>query len=243
MRALPAAAVAGLVAVLVAAGVATAGTEPIARHTAADMKHARQLVLGVGDLGSGWVAERGAPGSGAPAASPLRCTGYEPDLSGLVETGTAAGASLSFDDGTAFYSVGSAATVMKTPRMTAAAWARSIRPEIVACFRNAFVRGLQLGSSAGKGAAPLVRFGGSSSFEPPVTASRKAGFRLDASILFREEGATPLPIVIEVLFLAQGRRLAFASIASLGRQPPAALERIVAGRLATRLGRTPAPTA
>ena len=133
--------------------------------------------------------------------------------------------------------VGSAATVMKTPKMTRAVWNRSIRPAIVSCFRGAFLRGLQLGSS-GKDAAPLVRFGGATVFRPSAVTARKTGFRLTASIGFREQGATPLPVVIQVVFLAQGRHLAFATIASLGARPPATLEKVVTGRLAARLGRS-----
>lgn len=232
------------------AAAARAGAEPVARHTAADMRKARQLVLGAGDLGRGWVAARssglpGTTGAGGDAASALRCAGFQPDLSGLIETGTAAGASLSFDDGQSFYSVGSAATVMKTPEMTNVAWNRSIRPAIVACFRSAFVRGLQLGSTGASAPAPVVRFSDSKVFEPSARAQRKVGFRIDASIAFRESGATsaPMPVVIEVVFLAQGRHLALATIASLGTAPSVELEKTVSGRLAARLGRGVRPSA
>jgi hypothetical protein len=243
-RTLPRALVAALVLIaLVAVGAATAGTEPLAQHTTADMKRAQQLVLVGSDLGRGWKQEGTAAATGTTAGSALRCSGYAPDLAGLIETGTATGRSFSFDDGNAFYSVGSAATVMKTSRMTTQVWNRSIRPEIVSCFRSAFVRGLQLGSSAGKQAAPTVRFGEASVFAPSAATQRKVGFRLTAAIRFPDQGGDPLPVVIDVVFLAQGRHLSFATIASLGDRPPTALEKAISGRLAARIARGAGPTA
>lgn len=227
----------GIVAsMLIVATTASAGAEPVARHTPADMQRARQLVLERSDLGNGWVTEPTPSGTaGTTASTALRCAGYDPDLSGIVETGSAAGASFSFDDGHAFYSVGSAATVMQTTAMTARAWEQSVRPAIVSCFRSAFVRGLQLGAGAGATAAPRVTFGAAREFTPSTGAHRAAGFRVTATILFRDRGATPLPIVIDVVFLSQGRHLSFATIASLGDRPPASLERTVTARLANHL--------
>lgn len=234
-RAIPAL-VALAVALLVVGSATAAGNEPVARHSAGDMKRARALVLGLTDLGRGWVSERkGTSAPGTDAAAALRCAGYDPDLSGVVETGSAAGGSFSFDDGSAFYSVGSAATVLETPEMTTLTWDRSIRPAIVSCFRSAFVRGLQLGASKGKQAAPKVRFGRTVVFRPKADTTRRVGFRLAASIVFPEKGSMPLPVVIAVVFLSEGRHLSFATIASLGDTPPPTLERAVTSRLAARI--------
>ena len=127
-----------MVALTIAAAVSAGGGEQI-RFNAADQAAARAVVIRRADLGSsGWQGGRVKPDlSGGPT-----CPNYHPKVSDLVITGAAKA-----DFRRSGFEFASQVRVLKTRRMVALDWRRSVlAPGVVSCLRRTLANGL--GSTA-----------------------------------------------------------------------------------------------
>ena len=127
-----------MVALTIAAAVSAGGGEQI-RFNAADQAAARAVVILRADLGSsGWQGGRVKPDlSGGPT-----CPNYHPKVSDLVITGAAKA-----DFRRSGFEFASQVQVLKTRRMVALDWRRSVlAPGVVSCLRRTLANGL--GSTA-----------------------------------------------------------------------------------------------
>jgi len=127
-----------MVALTTAAAVSAGGGEQI-RFNAADQAAARAVVIRRADLGSsGWQGGRVKPDlSGGPT-----CPNYHPKVSDLVITGAAKA-----DFRRSGFEFASQVQVLKTRRMVALDWRRSVlAPDVVSCLRRTLANGL--GSTA-----------------------------------------------------------------------------------------------
>jgi hypothetical protein len=127
-----------MVALTIAAAVSAGGGEQI-RFNAADQAAARAVVIRRADLGSsGWQGGRVKPDlSGGPT-----CPNYHPKVSDLVITGAAKA-----DFRRSGFEFASQVQVLKTRRMVALDWRRSVlAPGVVSCLRRTLANGL--GSTA-----------------------------------------------------------------------------------------------
>ena len=115
---------AAVVAAPVAAG---AHGDPQDRHTPGDTAKAHSIALERGDLpGGAWEAER----DGADVAL-LRCAGFAPDLSDLVETGEAESPNFTRPPATF---VSSTASLFATEAQANAAFDRVVKPGLMRCL-------------------------------------------------------------------------------------------------------------
>jgi len=127
-----------MVALTIAAAVSAGGGEQI-RFNAADQAAARAVVIRRADLGSsGWQGGRVKPDlSGGPT-----CPNYHPKVSDLVITGA-----VKADFRRSGFEFASQVQVLKTRRMVALDWRRSVlAPGVVSCLRRTLANGL--GSTA-----------------------------------------------------------------------------------------------
>jgi len=127
-----------MVALTIAAAVSAGGGEQI-RFNAADQAAARAVVIRRADLGSsGWQGGRVKSDlSGGPM-----CPNYHPKVSDLVITGAAKA-----DFRRSGFEFASQVQVLKTRRMVALDWRRSVlAPGVVSCLRRTLANGL--GSTA-----------------------------------------------------------------------------------------------
>jgi hypothetical protein len=133
------AAAASLAALALGVAVARAGNREQIKLTAADQSAARAAIVHKSDLGSSWSGGRKKPDL---SSSVPPCAGYHPKQSDLVLTGAAKSefSSTGFD-------VVSEAQVLRTRRMVALDWQRSVlAPGTDKCLRSMI--GKELGSSA-----------------------------------------------------------------------------------------------
>jgi hypothetical protein len=128
----------GIVVTAGTAALATAGMEQI-KFNPADQAAARAVVIRRADLGSsGWT---GGPTKPDLSSGP-RCPNYHPKVSDLVLTGAARA---TFQN--AGFAFDSQSGVLKTKRMVALDWRRSVlAPGAVTCLRHTIGKGL--GSNA-----------------------------------------------------------------------------------------------
>ena len=201
-------------AALVLAGVATAAsTDPVERHTKADQARARAVMLRAADLGPGWKS--------VPVNENVQCRAFHPDESDLIETGEA---NRIFDAGGA--RVGSSATVFKTRAQAAASWKRTVKPAALNCALEGLRESLPVGAT--------VRVRTLSRFSFPRVAPRTAGLRLVARVGDVLQGTN---VHMDVVVLGRARTLAALLVVSVGAPVPPAVERRLAGLMASRMAR------
>jgi hypothetical protein len=126
--------VAALVALVTAAVVAAGDGKEQIRFNPADQAAARAVVIRRSDLGStGWQGGPVKPDLSGPS-----CPNYHPKLSDLVITGAAEA-----DFRRSGFAFGSAGEVLKTRRMVALDWQRSVLARgAVSCLRTTMSKGL-----------------------------------------------------------------------------------------------------
>lgn len=197
-----------LLAALIVVGSAVAATDgPVVRLNARDQELARTVALRAGDLP---VTFRG--GYVKASVTPVRCVGFAPAQSDLVVSGYVGS---SFVDPSKTI-VGSTAKVFADPAQVAKDWARTVKPALAHCLGLTAARTLR-GTlrSARRIASPKV--------EP-----KTAAFRIVVVIGGRVETQ-------DVILFAEGRIEAALTLrARPGTLPPAQLEQLTAGLIATR---------
>lgn len=206
-----------------AAPAALAGPrDPQKRFTPADQARARTVAVRAADLPGGpWKGSRSPSGDG----SSLRCAGFEPDLSDLVQTGRAEGLDLERADG---LFVTSTTGIFRTVAMARAAFARVAAPGLARCLRTIFTEAL--------GAQPGLEVRRVTPRPSPVprAAPLTRGYRLQVTIA---AGGQIVESVMDVVLLGRDRANVALLVVGVGRAfPPAslaALARTVASRMAT----------
>jgi hypothetical protein len=178
--------VAGCLVALAAAASALADTIQV-HYTAADQAAARRAILRSADLGAGaaWTAVPAKP----DVTSSMDCSGFHPKQSDLVVTGAAA---------SEFRSTGidirSEAHLLRTPRMLALDWQRTvIAPEVLPCLRQGVTKGI---AGAGTRLVSLKRVA-----FPRIT-SRTAAFR---ALLDVTSGGQSIRVLVDIVAIGKGR--------------------------------------
>jgi hypothetical protein len=182
---------------------------------AADQAAARAVVIRRADLGSsGWEGGAMKPDL-AEVSAGLSCPTYHPKLSDLVITGVA-----ETDFRRSGFVYGSVAEVLKTRRMVALDWRRSVvAPRAVACLRRTLSSG-----------AKLVSF---RKLPFPQPATYAALFRAVLSV--QSQGQT-VRVLSDIVFVARGRTEITLSLAgrTSAKSTISAAERRLAGALISR---------
>jgi hypothetical protein len=211
-----------LVAVLTgtASAAATKQGDPQKHHNAADQAWAERMHIQRSDLGAGdWRVEAD---SGDHSLAPKDCK--DPDLSDLVETGSAENPNFSRNGSF----VGSGSSVFQTESQAAKAWSRISGQSWTRCLTVAMRQGL-----AGSGAR--LRIVSSGSIAMPKLAPR---FKTTRIRLVVSGPAATIQGRIGVYLAAQGRAVAMVLVMSFGRplRPISeSMERRLATLVASRL--------
>src|SRR5579872_1632558 len=118
-----------LLALMVAAGVLVAtaeATAPTVKLTAAGNASAKASLIQLSDLGKGWSA-KAAPNGGLEVS----CKGFQPSMSGIVETGAAS--SPAFSDSSVGPFISQTTSVYGSGGQASAVWNRVIQPGLITC--------------------------------------------------------------------------------------------------------------
>jgi hypothetical protein len=208
--------VAALLCVGLSTGTAFAASgDPQRRHTPVDQARARAALVRASDL-PGWRASRPA----RPNAS-NRCRSFSPDLSGLVETGSAA--SPEFSRGR--LRISSHVALVATASQGLAAWKALARRDMLACVDEAFrAAGIRVERISNR----VLRF--------PRVAPRVVAFR-SSFVLSGFGDPKPARGSADIILLGRGRALAALGASCDGGVFPASLERRLARLVAQRLPR------
>jgi hypothetical protein len=207
-----------LAATIVVGSAAAAAGDPERRDIRpADQAWAARATLHPSDLPSSFTAIRvGSKQKGGP----LRCPGFQPDLSDLTITGEAV--SPVFQNQATGMTIYAGAEVYKSVRDEREAWRRTARREALRCVAGE----LRRGSLAGVSVKVTRRF----MRVPPRVGERAISGRIVASVVV--QGLT-IPVWIDLLGVARGRADATLIVSAVRLAPPAALE----GRLLAALDR------
>jgi hypothetical protein len=204
-----------LLAILLAAAA------PAMHHKSADMKTARASLVTAADLGKGWTG-KASPQEGAT----FGCNGYRPSGAGIVETGGASSAALTYDTTGPF--VLQKTSVYASAGQANTYWQRAVRPGLIACavqtLEQVTTRGIKLTITA-KGTLPF-----SSSL------SHTAAYRVVGTL---ESGKNKIVNYFDVIVLGQGKTITAITISSFKFAPPKSFERIVARIVAEHLNGSP----
>lgn len=214
----------GLLVVAVLAGTASAAAtkqgDPQKRHNAADQAWAQRLHIQRSDLGPGdWRVEAD---SGDNSLAPKDCK--DPDLSDLVETGSAENPNFSRNGSF----VGSGSSVFQTESQAVKAWSRISGQSWTRCLTLAMRQGL-----AGSGAGLRIVSAGSIAMPKLAPHYKTTRIRLVVS-----GPAATIDGRIGVYLAARGRAVAMVLVMSFGRplRPiPESMERRLATLVANRL--------
>lgn len=206
-------ALAVLAAGALAGTAAAAAGDPIERHTAADMAKARSILIKPADLGPGWTRD-------PSAASDEDCKAFDPDESGLVETGEAE----------AYYqrgptAVASDVVLYRTEAMARRSWALGARLPIVDCF----VEGMREELPSGVRLRVVRR--GKVAFAP--VAQRTAAFFLAVRV---SGPSGSFVLNLDVVAVGRGRTIAALATIGLEVRAPLSERRRLATLLARRMG-------
>jgi hypothetical protein len=185
---------------LVSGGALAAGGEQV-RLNAADQAAARAVVIRRADLGSssGWTGGMRKPNLGATPT----CSNFHPKQSDLVLTGAAEAdfvnsAGLEFD---------SEAQVLKTTRMVALDWQRTVlAPTAIPCIRQHLVAGI----GSGRNVVSFTRI------SLPHLGTSSAAFRVVIDV---KNGNTVTKVMLEPILVAKGRtEITLTAIAPLATE-------------------------
>jgi len=207
-----------VVAVGLCAPVALAANgHPQKKLTAAGQARARTASLRAADL-PGWRATAHKPSNDD---SDPRCSYYNPDQSDLVEIGDYDSPDFDRPDGS---SVSVSTGVFRTVQMAKTAYARVAQPALPKCFAELFRKGAG-GSRTTVFSSSRLRF--------PRYGDRSDAFRIVASV---KAPTATVHVYVDIFLLNKGA--VDVALLSLGiaRPLPAALERSLVGKLASRAG-------
>jgi opacity protein-like surface antigen len=203
------------VLVLVLPSVASAARDPRAplqRHTAADTKRAKAIVLRLSDFATGWKLD--------PPAKPNPPGTAGPDESSFVQTAKVA-PSFTYKDGVT--NVGSEADVFRSAIEAQKDWNASTASLLGTCLLQS--------ASAGFGQKVHVRLASTKTLPAPKGAERTLHYRYVLSV----RSAKTTKLVVDVVALGRGR-IAVVLYALTIRSPlPASAVNALTGVLAKRL--------
>ncbi len=207
MKLLVAFAVAGA---CVSAATATAANVPVKRHTSAGTSAARASLLTLKILGKGWTATKAGPG-GLQAT----CTGYQPSMKGIVETGAAASAN--FTGGTTGPFIVQLTSVYASAGQASAFWNRAVKPGLITCVAQTLEtvtsRGIKVKINS-QGPLKLAKAG-----------SMSAAYRVVATLTSAKQKLTTY---FDVILVGSGQTVSEVTISSFQSPPPANFEHALA---------------
>jgi hypothetical protein len=197
-------AVVAVAAVLAAPAAFAAQGEPQEKHTAADNAKARSIVLKLRDLpGTGWTAEKDT----SPDDDPLRCAGFNPDLSDLVETGDAE--SPNFDHKASGSFVSSTGSLFRSEVDANQGFDRVVKPGLIRCLQRVLE-----GESTAAAKIAVKRAG---VFAFPKVGDESRAYRVQATVT--ASGQT-VPVVLDIVLFRSGRAdVAFLALGIGGAFP------------------------
>jgi hypothetical protein len=186
-------------------------------RTTAGNQLARGVLVRRADLGSGW-SQTAAPAK----VPPLTCPAFNPAISGVTETGTAA--SPTFGHGSSGPFVSADAYVYATAGQATTVWSRAVRPQLRRCVAEG------LRSASGNGTKFRVTTSGLLSL-PPLGV-RRAGYRIAGTATRTDQSVN---VFLDALVLSTGRRLVTITVSSFFAPPTRQFELRVARIAAHRL--------
>jgi hypothetical protein len=208
-----------VVACILAGSAGAAATDPKKRHNASDQAWAAAIRIHRADLGAGdWRVEQPNASAGAPEGC------KDPDLSDLIETGSAENPDFSRNGSF----VGSGASVFLTEAQATTAWRRVTAQSFTRCMSTGFKRAI-----SGSNVRVTVLSSG------PLALRKLTDHFSAGRIRLRISGpAATLQGRITYYLYAQGRATALLVVVSFGKplSPISpALERRLAALVASRL--------
>jgi hypothetical protein len=209
-----------LVATLAAAGAAFAGNgdKQQIRFNAADQAAARAATMRSSDLDAGWTG-----GTRKPDLSPgPSCANFNPKRSDLVLTGAAA---TDYSAPSDIRSVSTEVQVLKTARMVALDWRRTVlAPGLLSCLRSFITKGMPPGTTV----VSVAKL----SF--PHVAQYSAAFRVVLDVT--ASGQTVRIVIDEILIGARRTEITLSSLDFAAHASGAlAAETVWARKLAARI--------
>ncbi len=186
----------------------------------ADQAWAARANLRAADIPPGYVATRSGT---KPNSAPLRCSGFQPDLSDLTITGEARSPAFQSRTGTTILS---AAEVYVSSRDERESWRRTARREALRCVKRLME---QISSQNVR-----VEVTSSTVRAAPRVGERSVSFRIVAKVT--TQGVT-IAAWFDLLGVSRGRADATLMTSTVLNPPSAALERNLLGKLARRLKR------
>jgi hypothetical protein len=206
-------------AATLAGGAAAAPGDPERRDIRpADQAWAARVTLHARDVPTDFTGTRPTRNN-----APLRCQGFQPDLSDLTITGEAASPLFQNASGTTVYA---GAEVYKSVHDEREAWRRTARPAALRCLGR-LLESVAVSGVRVKVTRRLVRV-------PPRVGERAISFRIAATI--SGQGLS-VPAWIDLLGVARGRADATLVLSGVRAAPSPALEGKLLATLARRLKR------
>ncbi len=196
-----------------------AAAAPAMKHTTADTTTAKASLVKIADFGKGWTG-KASPQQGLA----LGCTGFQPSGKGIVETGAATSAAISF--GTVGPFVLQKTSVYATTAEANTYWQRAVTARLVTC-----VSGVLRGLSA-RGIKVTITAQGKLPFS--TTLEHTAAYRAVATV-----GKNKLTYYIDVIILGKGRTITALTINRIEAAPPSSFEKGLATIVASRLNGGP----
>jgi hypothetical protein len=194
-----------------------AAAAPALKHTTADTTTAKASLVTVADMGKGWTG-KASPQQGTS----FGCTGFHPSGKGIVETGAATSAAITYDTIGPF--VLQKASVYATTGQANTYWQRAVTPGLIACVVQTLeaveARGVKV-TITSKGKLPF-------STSLPHTAAYRVVGTLDS-------GKNKVANYFDVIILGKGRTITAITISSFKVAPPASFEKGLATIVASRL--------
>jgi hypothetical protein len=192
-----------------------AAVTPAMKHTTADTATARGSLVKVSDFGKGWTGK-----ASAQQGVGLDCTGFHPSGQGIVETGAASSATISY--GTTGPFITQRTSVYATAAQANTYWQRAVTPGLATCvggvLRGLSTRGIKV-TMISQGTRPFS-----------TSLAHTAAYRAVAIV-----GKNKLTYSIDVIVLGQGRAITALTISSIEAPPPANIEKALATIIAKRL--------
>jgi hypothetical protein len=199
--------IAALGAALFASAALAGGSDPIKRHTAADMAKARSIVFKRAELGADWTRDTSQSNDDDPD-----CSYFHIQESDLVETGYAE-ATFNHTSGA---TIGSEASIYGTAAQARTTWTRHVRPALARCLAEE-IRKQSLADG------DKVQIVSTKKLAFPTVSPRTAAYRIVVRLTPKGR-TTAIPITVDTVFLERGRILALLGVISPGVAPPLAAD-------------------
>jgi len=193
-----------------------AAVTPALKHTTADTALAQTTLVKVADFGKGWTGK-----ASRQQGVGLGCAGFNPSGKGIVETGAASSATISYGSTGPF--ITQSTSVYRTPAQANTYWQRAVTPRLITC-----VSGVLKGLSK-RGITVTITSQGKLPFSG--TLEHTTAYRAVATV-----GKNKLTYYIDVILLGQGREITALTINSIEAPVPAKFENALAAIIAKRMG-------